>query len=146
MSYQLFIVRHSRKFEYPSWLQYDTEYRQWAAANNSMELVSDPAPDICLYTFTAHGKASTWCPICQVDGGNHTFDCPSFFQNAAPPPLVPNQPRGFQPWTNRPLPPPYKRQKPSPSIRQDPITAFCTIKITVCHLRHDHNAGAASCY
>ena len=49
MSYQLFIVRHCRKFEYPSWLQYDTEYRQWAAANNSRNW-SQIQPQICAYT------------------------------------------------------------------------------------------------
>lgn len=33
-------------------------------------------PQLYAYAFTAKGKASAWCPICHVDGGNHTYDCP----------------------------------------------------------------------
>ena len=33
ISYQLTIVKLSKRFRYPSWLYYDVEYRKWAAAN-----------------------------------------------------------------------------------------------------------------
>ena len=29
IAYQLLIVQHSKKFEYPSWSQYDIEFHQW---------------------------------------------------------------------------------------------------------------------
>ena len=28
--------------------------------------------------FTAHGKATAWCPVCHLDGDNHSYDCPRF--------------------------------------------------------------------
>ena len=36
IAYQLLIVQHSIKFEYPSWLRYDVDFRQWAASNPSV--------------------------------------------------------------------------------------------------------------
>ena len=109
IAYKLLIVWHSQKFEYPSWLQYDSEYRQWAAANQCRSW-SQIHPQIYAYAFTAHGKASTWCPTCQVDGGSHTFDCPRFLPpNACPSPLL-IPPR--QPPLNKSHPPPPTRPRP----------------------------------
>ena len=28
--------------------------------------------------FIAHGKATAWCPVCYLDNGNHSYDCPRF--------------------------------------------------------------------
>ena len=77
IAYQLLIVQHSKKFEYPSWLQYDIEFRQWAAANQYTKW-SQIHPQFYAYAFTARGKATAWCPVCHLDGGNHTYDCPRF--------------------------------------------------------------------
>ena len=40
-----------------------------------------------LYSLAFTGKALgiNWCPICQVEGGNHTYDCPQFLQPATSP-------------------------------------------------------------
>lgn len=76
-AYQLLIVQHSRRFEYPSWLRYDMEFRQWAAINNCRQW-SQIHPQLYAYAFTAHGRDTSWCPVCQLEGGNHSYDCPSF--------------------------------------------------------------------
>ncbi len=34
ISYQLFMVKAAKKFRYPSWLYYDTEFRKWAATTH----------------------------------------------------------------------------------------------------------------
>ena len=40
IAYQLLIVQHSKKFEYPSWSQYyDIEFHQWGAANQHTKSV-----------------------------------------------------------------------------------------------------------
>ena len=77
IAYQLCIVQHSKRFEYPSWLHYDVEFRQWAAATKFMQW-SQIHPQFYAFAFTSQGRASSWCPICQVDGGNHTYDCPKY--------------------------------------------------------------------
>lgn len=77
IAYQLLIVQHSRKFEYPSWLHYDIDFRQWAAATKCTSW-SQIHPQLYAFAFTAHGKGSSWCPICHTDGGSHSFDCPKF--------------------------------------------------------------------
>ena len=75
IAYQLFIVQHSLKFEYPSWLHYDMEFRQWAAANK-FEAWAQIHPQFYAFAFTAQARVSSWCSICQVDGGSHALDCP----------------------------------------------------------------------
>ncbi len=127
IAYQLLIVQHARKFEYPSWLHYDTDFRQWAAANNYRKW-SEIHPQFYAYAFTAHSKASAWCPICHTEGGSHTFDCPKF---VAPPtsrpnprPIMYSPPAPFMqrpilprpPLSNRLGPPPGKRPKPEHCI------------------------------
>lgn len=77
IAYQLLIVQHSKKFEYPSWLQYDIEFRQWAAASRFTKW-SHIHPQFYAYAFTARSKATGWCPVCHLDGGNHSYDCPRF--------------------------------------------------------------------
>ena len=62
VSYELFIVKHSKRFRYPSWLFYDVEYRKWAAIHHIRNW-STTNPEV--YSLD-------WCPICQVEGGNHT--------------------------------------------------------------------------
>ena len=100
IAYQLMIVQHSAKFEYPSWLHYDTDFRQWAAANKYTTW-SQIHPQF--YTFTAHGKGASWCPMCHMDGNNHTYDYPKFGPTPTQPPT-----RKF------PLPP-LATPKPLPS-------------------------------
>ena len=75
ISYQLFIVKHSKRFRYPSWLFYDVEYRKWAAVNH-IKNWSITNPELYSLAFTGQALAINWCPICQVEGGNHTYDCP----------------------------------------------------------------------
>ena len=74
IAYQLLIVQHSKKFEYPLWLQYDIEFRQWAAANQYTKW-SQIHLQFYAYAFTTCGKATAWCPVCHLDGGDHTYDC-----------------------------------------------------------------------
>ena len=105
ISYQLFIVNAAKKFRYPSWLYYDTEFRKWAAATQCQEW-SGINTRLYALAFTGQGNPVSWCPICQVEGGNHTFDCPRFPiptdplpSNPPPPhprpllPTIPKRPR-----------------------------------------------------
>ena len=69
---QLFIVKHSKRFRYPSWLIYD---KKLAAANNIRNW-SITNSELYSLAFTNQAPAINWCPICQVEGGNHTYDCP----------------------------------------------------------------------
>ena len=79
IAYQLLIVKNSIKFEYPFWLRYDIDFRQWAVST-----WSQIHPQFYAFAFTAQGKATDWCPICHTDGGNHTYDCPKFSTHSAP--------------------------------------------------------------
>ena len=63
--------------EYLSWLQYDIEFHQWVAANRFTKWLQIH-PQFYAYAFTAHGKATAWCPVCHLDGGYHSYDCPRF--------------------------------------------------------------------
>ncbi len=77
--YQLFIVKAAKiktkkKFRYPSWLYYDTEFRKWAATTHRQEW-STINTQLYSLAFTGQGNPVSWC---QVDGGNHTFDCPRY--------------------------------------------------------------------
>ena len=75
--YQLLIVQHSQKFRYPSRLPYDSDFRTWAAQTRT-KAWSQINPQCYALAFTSQGSSSQCCPICFVDGGNHTIDCPSF--------------------------------------------------------------------
>ncbi len=77
IAYQLFIVKAAKKFRYPSWLYYDTEFRKWATTTHYQEW-STINTQLYSLAFTGQGNPVSWCPICQVDGGNHTFDCPRY--------------------------------------------------------------------
>lgn len=48
-------------------------------------------PQFYAYVFTARGKAMAWCPVCHLDCGNHTYDCPRslLFNLAFSPALFP---------------------------------------------------------
>ena len=87
IAYQLLIVQHSKRFEYPSWLRYDVEFRQWAGLSHFHNW-SQIHPQFYALAFTAQGKSTDWCPICYTDGGNHAYDCPKFS-----PPSSSNTPR-----------------------------------------------------
>ncbi len=106
IAYQLFIVKAAKKFRYPSWLYYDTEYRKWAATTHCQEW-STINTQLYSLAFTGQGNPVSWCPICQVDGGNHTFDCPRYPipTDPLPPQHPPSQPRSL-------LPPAPKRPRP----------------------------------
>ncbi len=90
IAYQLMIVQHSCKFEYPSWLHYDTDFRQWAA-DNIHTTWSQIHPQLYAFAFTAHSVGSAWCPICHSDGGSHTFDCPKFQLGTMSAPTIKNR-------------------------------------------------------
>ena len=123
IAYQLLIAQHSRRFEYPSWLRYDMEFRQWAAMNNYLTW-SQIHPQYYAFAFTAQGKTSAWCPICYTDGGTHTYDCPKFSLNNinARPSMFPSQqllslyiqPKSLPPR----VPPPQHPTAPVPPIKR----------------------------
>ena len=75
VAYQLLIVKHAKKFKYPSWLHYDIEFRKFAAITKSTEWAC-VNPEIFALAFTNQGIQSQWCPACGVDEGLHTYDCP----------------------------------------------------------------------
>ncbi len=75
IAYQLVIVQHSKRFEYPSWLHYDI---QWGAATKFTQW-SQIHPQFDAFAFTAQGRDSSRC---QVDGGILTFDCPMYSAGA----------------------------------------------------------------
>ena len=53
IAYQLLIVQHRHKFEYPSRLRYDIEFQQWSAHK-----WSHIHPQFYAFAFTAHGKTT----------------------------------------------------------------------------------------
>ena len=125
IAYQLLIVKHSVKFDYPSWLRYKVDFRQWAAATG-FHSWSWIHPQFYAFAYTAQGRATTWCPICHTEGGSHTYDCPKFSPS---PHLALPQPAPLLRQTFRPSmqfqapnsgpqcfsdtrPPPPKRQNP----------------------------------
>ena len=114
IAYQLLIVQHSKKFEYPSWLRYDVDFRQWAAANNC-HTWSQIHPQFYAFAFTAQGKAFGWCPICYSDGSSHTYDCPRFSAPHTFPTHLPTPRTNFRPYPAPPLPPPPAWQSPEKS-------------------------------
>ena len=73
VSSELFIVKHSKRFRYPSRLLYDVEYRKWAAIHHIRNR-STTNSELYSLAFTGQALAINWCPICQVEGGNHTYD------------------------------------------------------------------------
>ena len=136
-TYQLLIVQHSKMFECPSWLQYDIEFHQWAAANRFTKWLQIH-PQFYVYPFTAHGKATAWCPVCHLDGGNHSYDCPRltfiqpYLQSSSLPysgPFYPPSnssssiPRSLS--TNTPHIPPAKHSKPDHCIRFNKNKGSC---------------------
>ncbi len=108
ISYQLFMVKAAKKFRYPSWLYYDTEFRKWATTTTHCQEWSTINTQLYSLTFTGQGNSVSWCPICQVDGGNHTFDCPRYPipTDPLPPQHPPSHPRPLLPSApKRPRPP-----------------------------------------
>ena len=77
IQYQLLLVKQARKFRYPSWLYYDTEFRKAASSDRSLSWAA-VHPQIYALAFTNQGLPTAWCPICTVDNGQHTYDCPNF--------------------------------------------------------------------
>ncbi len=108
ISHQLFIVKAAMKFEYPSWLYYDTEYRKWAAATQHHQW-SHINTQLYSLAFTGQGNPVSWCPVCQVDGGQHTFDCPRYPIPSEP--IPPQQPQINHRPPRSPSPPPPKRPR-----------------------------------
>ena len=53
IAYQILIVQHRHKFEYPSWLRYDIEFQQWSAHK-----WCHIHPQFYAFAFTAHGKTT----------------------------------------------------------------------------------------
>jgi len=89
IQYQQLIVSHSKRFEYPAWVHNVTEFRWWAAANQYTQW-SQILPQIYAFVFTGWGIAVGWCPIRQIYGGNHSYDCPKFTlrPQSSPPPSI----------------------------------------------------------
>ena len=77
IAYQLLIVQHSNKFEYPSWLQYDIEFHHWAAAKQFTKWLQIH-PQFYAYAFTARSKATAWWLVCHLDCGSHSYGYPRF--------------------------------------------------------------------
>ena len=94
ISCHLFIVKVARKFKYPSRLCYDTEYRKWAAATQYQELSG-----INTQLYSLAPAKVTPCHDAQVEGGNHTFDCPRYpiHTDTLPPQHHNRPPRPLQP-------------------------------------------------
>ena len=122
ISYQLLIVQQSQKFRYPSWLRYDIDFRTWAAQTGTRSW-SQINPQCYALAFTGQGSSSQWCPICFIDGGSHTIDCPNFtlptptqyLSSQLPSPQsrqVPTRPPPHRPLLSSPsqLPPPKRPQ------------------------------------
>ena len=107
IGYQLLIVKHSRKFRYPSWLHYDIEFRKWAANNNHRRW-SQLNQEIYALAFTGQGIATAWCALCQIEGGSHTVDCPNFSSPVKRPYL------GSQSPPNYTQPEPVKKRRKVP--------------------------------
>ena len=84
VAYQLSIVKLSKRFRYPSWLFYDAEYRKWAAVNH-IKTWSKTNSELFALAFTGQAVGVTWCPVCQVEGGDHTYDCPRYPSNTSLP-------------------------------------------------------------
>ena len=59
-------------------------------------------PQLYAYAFTAHGRGARWCPVCHMDGEQHTFDCPKFALSS-PLPFTRPPTRAFSVPTQRPL-------------------------------------------
>ena len=83
VAYQLSIVKLSKRFRYPSWLFYDVEYRKWAAANR-IKTWSKTNSELFALAFTGQAVGITWCPVCQVKGGDHMYDCPRYPSQTPP--------------------------------------------------------------
>ena len=47
-------------------------------------------PQIYALAFTNQGLPSAWYPICTIDNGHHTYDCPNFGAQARPSPPKPS--------------------------------------------------------
>ena len=75
VAYQLFIVQNAHKFQYPSWQYYDIAFRKWAAINNKWSQMNN---NLYSRAFAGQGLGLAWYRICHVEGGNHTYDCPSY--------------------------------------------------------------------
>ena len=150
IAYQLLIVKHSVKFDYPSWLRYEVDFRQWAVATG-FHSWSWMHPQFYAFAYTAQGRATTWCPICHTEGGSHTYDCPKFSPS---PHLALPQPAPLLRQTFRPSmqfqapnsgpqhfsdirPPPPKRQNPEHCILFNKNNGNCPhgercVKIHMC--------------
>lgn len=63
IAYQLIIVQHSRKFEYPSRLRYDIDFLQWVALN-WYHTWSQIHPQFYSFTSTTQGNTSDWFSVC----------------------------------------------------------------------------------
>ena len=112
IAYQLLIIKQAKRFRYPSWLYYDIEFRKWAAATKTKEWAHINS-EIYTLAFTGQGTVISWCPTCQVDRGNLTYDCPNYSSSnfSLPIPKPPTAPPASQPS-------PY--QKPAAALRPLP--------------------------
>ena len=106
VSYQLFIVKQWM-IQIPIlailWC------RKWAAVNHIRNWSSTNS-ELYSLAFTGQAVAINWCPVCQIEGGNHTYDGPQF--PSPPPNNPPPWPRSFP----NPTEPPAKRPSPTHCI------------------------------
>lgn len=70
IAYQLVIVQHSKRFEYPSWLHYDI---QWGAATKFTQW-SQIHPQFYAFTFTGALPGARWM------GGTSPLIAPSIMR------------------------------------------------------------------
>ena len=112
IAYQLLIVKQAKRFRYPSWLYYDIEFRKWATATKTKEWARINS-EIYTLAFTGQGTVISWCPTCQVDGGNLTYDCPNYSSSNFSLPIP-------KPPTASPASQPSPYQKPAAALRPPP--------------------------
>ena len=129
IAYQLLIVKHSIKFEYPSWLWYDIDFRQWAASNgyhtclkftlNSMRLL---LPHKARQLTGALSATPMVVTILTTVQDSHPRLVHSAHRSRSGPPSTLRHPLGHK----------NLIQSLGRLHRNDPAltTAFCTIKIT----------------
>lgn len=134
IAYQLFIVQHSTKFRYPSWLHYDTEFRQWAAANkHAKDMVSDQPSALCPCLYGA-GILSELVPGMPDRRWQPHLRLPAAFQPLTWHPISPLPPSGPIPSPAAPTrmptclttsPSPPKRSKPEHCILYNKYNGAC---------------------
>ena len=120
ISYQLFIVQHSKKFEYPLWLQHDTDSANGQLPTNIPNGSKYTHSSMPMHSLIVENQRSG-AQACHLEGGNHTYDCPkfTFIQPCLQTSSLPYSPSPtHSPYPiKKPCIPPAKRSKPDHCIK-----------------------------